>query len=46
MLFKGLFDTHFYGFLIIKVARNDETSGRNFQMGYETKRLKHGGVGQ
>ena len=34
---KLLFGVHFYGFAIIKVGWNDETSGCNLQMGYKTK---------
>ena len=43
---NGLFGMHFYGFMIINVGWNDETSGRNLQMDYKTKFLKHGEASQ
>ena len=37
---------YLYGFTVIDVGSNDETSGYNLQMGYKTKLLKHGEAGQ
>ena len=37
---------HLYGFMVINVAWNRETSGCNSQTGYETKLLKRGEAGQ
>ena len=46
MLLEGLFSIHFYGFLTIKVVKNDQKNGCNLQTGYKTKLIKHGGAGQ